>query len=83
MAYEDFEEYEQELDFEEAGYLEDYEEEDEFEEEYNKLFDDNIESDLDYDRDPVTGIRAKKPKLSALNQSNISSHELDELFLEQ
>ncbi|MFT4250184.1 MAG: hypothetical protein ACMXYD_02375 [Candidatus Woesearchaeota archaeon] len=77
------EDYEGELDLEDAGYLEDYEEEDSFEQEYDKLFDEGSESaSLEYERDPVTGRKAKKPRLSVLNQSNVSTQELDELFLE-
>lgn len=83
MSYEDFEDYEEELDFEDAGYLEDYEEEDEFEKEYEALFDSEQDNELEYERDPVTGRKSKKPKISLLNQSKVSSHELDDLFLEQ
>ena len=82
----DMEDYEGAVDFEEAGWLDDQEEHDDFEEEYDKIFsdDDEVDRDVDlaYERDPVTGQKAKRPKIAKLNQSNLSQREMDELFLE-
>lgn len=83
--YED--DYEGEIDLEEAGYLEDAEDEDTFEKAYDSIFerDDEVEADVgrvEYDHDAVTGRKAKRPKLSALNKSRLSKQELDELFLD-
>lgn len=84
MVHDEYiEDYEGEIDLESAGYLEDYEEEDPFEKEYEKLFDEEEDETLEYERDPVTGVRSKQPKIAVLNQSKISSHELDELFLQE
>lgn len=77
------EEYDQEFDLEDAGYLEDYEEEDSFEEEYERLFgNSSSKTEDEFERDPVTGRRASRSKLSVLNQSSVSGDELDELFLD-
>lgn len=78
--------YEGELDLEEAGYLEEQEETSEdFEKEYDKMF--NADADVDedveaFELDAVTGRKSKKPKMSILNKSKVSKQELDELFLE-
>lgn len=80
------EDYEGEISFEEAGFLEDEEDEDPFEEEYEKIFSDDDEVDADveraYERDPVTGRKAKRPKIAKLNKSDLSEREMDELFLD-
>lgn len=82
--YED--DYEGELDLEEAGYLDDYEsDEDSFDKEYERIFSEDGELDEDmksYERDAVTGRRAKRPRLSVLNKSKLSKHEMDDLFLD-
>ncbi len=84
MSYE--EEYEDEFEMEHAGYLEDEEEQDSFEKQYEQLFEEeseNFEEDIElFERDPVTGRKAKKNRLSVLNQTQLSKQEMDEIFLE-
>lgn len=58
---------------------------DSFEKQYDKLFSDDGQVDKDlgsYERDAVTGRRAKRPRMSVLNKSKVSKHEMDELFLD-
>ncbi len=79
------EEYEGEFDLEEAGYLDDADDEDAFDKEYERIFSDDAELDEDvkaYERDAVTGRRAKRSRMSVLNKSKLSKHEMDELFLD-
>ena len=55
-----------------------------FETEYERIFSDDGTVDRDigeFERDAVTGRKAKQPKMSVLNKSKVSKQELDELFL--
>lgn len=79
--------YEGEISFEDAGYLddEDAQADDGFEEDYDAIFDSDDEVDKDvktYERDAVTGRRAKRPKMAVLNKQSVSKSELDDLFLQ-
>jgi len=80
------ENYEDDLELEESGYLDDFEtEEDSFDSEYERIFTEDADLDDDmksYDRDAVTGRRAKKSRMAVLNKSKLSKHELDDLFLD-
>ncbi len=83
MQDEYVDDYEGELDIEDAGYLEEYtDEDDSFDESYDTIFGDSGADDEDYELDAVTGRRSKRPKMSILNKVQVSKHELDELFLE-
>ena len=80
----DLEDYEGELDLEEAGWLEDAEdEEDLFDAEYEKIF--SEDGDVDADVQEMTTskrVASARPAMAKLNQSRLSERELDELFLE-
>ena len=80
----DLEDYEGELDLEEAGWLEDAEdEEDLFDAEYEKIF--SEDGDVDADVQEMTTskrVASTRPAIAKLNQSRLSQRELDELFLE-
>ena len=75
--------YEGDLSLEDAGYLDEVaEDNDSFDKEYERLFGDGQMEESAYERDAVTGRKAKRPRMSVLNKSKLSKHELDELFLD-
>ncbi len=80
------EDYEGEMDLEEAGYLDDFDlDDDGFDKEYDRIFSEDTELDEDvksYERDAITGRRAKHSRMAVLNKSKLSKHEMDDLFLD-
>jgi hypothetical protein len=76
MSDEYIEDYEGDIDIEEAGYLEDADEEDTFEAEYERIFDGEdlqVNEDVqEFERDAITGKRSKQSRMAVLNKSKLS-----------